>query len=355
MKLFIPGPVDVAEDVLQKMATPMISHRGKDVSKLQKSISEKLQKVFFTQNTIILSTSSGSGLMEASVKCCTSKSAAVFSVGAFGDRWGKMAKENGKPVDVFKAEPGMPTLPEDVDKALATGKYDLVTVTHNETTTGVMNPVKEIWEVIKKYPDVIYCVDTVSSMGGIKIDVDDCGIDICVTSTQKCLGLPPGLSICSVSEKAIERAKTIKNRGLYLDLVELYSFVKEKDYQYPSTPSLSHMFALDYQLTKILETEGLENRFARHEQLAVRVREWANAHFKVLAKEGYQSATVTAIENTRGIDVGALVKALEADGYLIGNGYGDLKDKTFRIAHMAERTIDEINDLLSRIDKKLKF
>ena len=355
MKLFIPGPVDVAEDVLQKMATPMISHRGKDVSKLQKSISEKLQKVFFTENTIILSTSSGSGLMEASVKCCASKGAAVFSVGAFGDRWGKMAKENGKPVDVFKVEPGMPTLPEDVDKALATGKYDLVTVTHNETTTGVMNPVKEIGEVIKKYPDVIYCVDTVSSMGGIKIDVDDCGIDICVTSTQKCLGLPPGLSICSVSEKAIERAKTIKNRGLYLDLVELYSFVKEKDYQYPSTPSLSHMFALDYQLTKILETEGLENRFARHEQLAVRVREWANAHFKVLAKEGYQSATVTAIENTRGIDVGALVKELETEGFLIGNGYGELKDKTFRIAHMAERTIDEINDLLRRIDKKLEF
>ena len=355
MKLFIPGPVDVADDVLQKMATPMISHRGKDVTKLQKSISEKLQKVFFTQNTIILSTSSGSGLMEASVRCCTSKGAAVFSVGAFGDRWGKMARENGKFVDVFKVEPGMPTLPEDVDKALATGKYDLVTVTHNETSTGVMNPVKEIGEVIKKYPDVIYCVDTVSSMGGIKIDVDECGIDICVTSTQKCLGLPPGLSICSVSEKAVERAKTIKNRGLYLDLVELYSFVKEKNYQYPSTPSLSHMFALDYQLTKILETEGLENRFARHEQLAIRVREWANAHFKVLAKEGYRSVTVTAIENTKNIDVGSLVKELETEGYLIGNGYGDLKDKTFRIAHMAERTIDEINDLLRRIDEKLGF
>jgi len=355
MKLFIPGPVDVAEDVLQKMATPMISHRGKDVTKLQKSISEKLQKVFFTKNTVLLSASSGSGLMEAAVRCCTSKGAAVFSVGAFGDRWGKMAKSNGLPADVFKVEPGMPTLPEDVDKALATGKYDLVTVTHNETSTGVMNPVKEIGGIIKKYPDVIYCVDAVSSMGGIKIDVDDCDIDICVTSSQKCLGLPPGLSVCSVSEKSVERAKTVKNRGLYFDLVELYTFVKEKDFQYPSTPSLPHMFALDYQLTKILEIEGLENRFSRHEQLAVRVREWANTHFKVLAKEGYQSVTVTAIENTKGIDVGALVKSLESDGFLIGNGYGDLKDKTFRIAHMAERTVDEIDDLLIRINKKLGF
>ncbi|MCL1794243.1 MAG: alanine--glyoxylate aminotransferase family protein [Oscillospiraceae bacterium] len=355
MKLFIPGPVDVAEDVLQKMATPMIGHRGKAASALQKSISEKLQKVFFTNNTIVLSTTSGSGLMEASVNCCTAKGAAVFSVGAFGDRWGKMAKANGKPVDVFKVEPGMPTLPEDVDKALATGKYDLVTVTHNETSTGVMNPVLEIGDVIKKYPEVVYCVDAVSSMGGVKIDVDGCGIDICVTSTQKCLGLPPGLSICSVSAKALERAKSVENRGLYLDLVELCSFIETKNYQYPSTPSLSHMFALDYQLTKILETEGLENRFARHAELAARVQKWANLHFKVLAKEGYQSVTVTAIENTKNIDVGALVKELESEGFLIGNGYGELKDKTFRIAHMAERTIGEIEDLLSRIDKKLGF
>ena len=354
MKLFIPGPVDVADDVLRKMASPMISHRGKEVSKLQKSISEKLQQVFFTKNTIILSTTSGSGLMEASVRCCTSKGAAVFSVGAFGDRWGKMAKTNGKPVDVFKTEPGSPTLPEDVDQALSTGKYDLVTVTHNETSTGVMNPIREIGDIIKKYPDVIYCVDTVSSMGGIKIDVDGCGIDLCVTSTQKCLGLPPGLSICSISDKAVERAKSVENRGLYLDLIELYSFVKEKDFQYPSTPSLPHMFALDYQLSKILEIEGLENRFKRHAQLAERVQEWANLHFKVLAKEGYQSVTVTTIKNTKNIEVGALVKALESEGYLIGNGYGELKEKTFRIAHMAERTLDEIDDLLSRIDACIK-
>jgi len=355
MKLFIPGPVDVAEDVLQKMASPMIGHRGKEASALQKSISEKLQKVFFTKNTMILSTSSGSGLMEAAVRCCTSRGAAVFSVGAFGDRWGKMAKSNGKAADVFKVPPGMPTLPEDVDRALATGKYDLVTITHNETSTGVQNPIKEIGDVVKKYPEVIYCADTVSSMGGVKIEVDDCGIDICVTSTQKCLGLPPGLSVCSISKKALERAKSLENRGLYLDLVELCSFVEDKNFQYPSTPSLPHMFALDYQLTKILDVEGLENRFSRHAELAKRVWAWAELHFRVLAKEGYRSATVTAIENTKNIDVGSLVKELEADGYLIGNGYGELKDKTFRIAHMAERTVGEIDDLLDLIDRKLGF
>ncbi len=354
MKLYIPGPVDVSQDVLEKMATPMIGHRTKDASKLQKSIADKLKKLFFTENQIILSTSSGSGLMEMAIKSCTKKGAAVFSVGSFGDRWGKMAKANGVPVDIFKAEPGKPTTPEVVEEALKTGKYDLITVTHNETSTAVMNPVKEIGEIVKKYPDVIFCVDAVSSMGGIKIDVDAWGIDICITSTQKCIGLPPGLSIASVSEKAYERAKEVPNRGLYFDLVEVYKFAAEKD-QYPSTPSTSHMFALDYQLTKILDEEGLENRFNRHHELATYMRDWANKYFKVFAEPGYESQTLTTIENTRGIDVGALVKSLEKEGYLIGNGYGDLKDKTFRIAHMAERTLDELKELLSLIEKKLEL
>ncbi|HPV02739.1 MAG TPA: aminotransferase class V-fold PLP-dependent enzyme, partial [Clostridiales bacterium] len=198
-KLFIPGPVEVRDDVLQKMATPMIGHRTKDASALQKSITEKLQKLMYTKNMILLSTSSGSGLMEGAVRSCTVKRAAVFSVGAFGDRWYKMAVSNNVPADLYSSEPGKPTTPEMVDKALATGKYDLITITHNETSTGVMNPVEEIAEVMKKYPEVVWCMDTVSSLGGVKIEVDKLGVDICITSTQKCLGLPPGMAICSFS------------------------------------------------------------------------------------------------------------------------------------------------------------
>ena len=352
MKLHIPGPVDVAPDVLEKMATPMIGHRTKEISNLQKSISEKVKKLFFTNNQIILSTSSGSGLMEMAIRSCTKNAAAVFSVGSFGDRWYKMGKANGLNVDVFRAEPGKPTTPEIVEEALKTGKYDLITVTHNETSTAVMNPVDKIGEVVKKYPDVVFCIDAVSSMGGVKIDTDNWGIDICITSTQKCVGLPPGLSIASVSEKAYNRANEVKNRGLYFDLVEVYKMAAEKN-QYPSTPSISHMFALDYQLSKILDKEGLENRFARHHELAVYMREWTNKYFKVFAEPGYESQTLTTIENTRGIDVGKLIKELEKEGHLIGNGYGDLKDKTFRIAHMNERTLDELKELLDLIEKKL--
>ncbi len=154
-KLFVPGPIDVSEDVLGKMATQVISHRGKEASDLQKEITEKLQKLFFTKNNILLSTSSGSGLMEGSIRSCTLKRAAVLSCGSFGDRWYKMGISNGVPVDLFKVELGKAIEPEMVDKVLSTNKYDTIMVTHNETSTGIANPIKEIGEVIKKYDDII--------------------------------------------------------------------------------------------------------------------------------------------------------------------------------------------------------
>lgn len=351
-KLFIPGPVDVREDVLLKMATPQIGHRTKEASALQRGISDKLKKLMYTENEILLSTSSGSGLMEGAVRSCTRKRAAIFSVGAFGDRWYKMATSNNVPADIFKSELGQPTTPEMVEEALATGKYDLITITHNETSTGIMNPVDEIAEVVKKYPEVIFCLDTVSSLGGTKIEVDKLGVDICITSTQKCLGLPAGMAICSFSEKAKEAAEQVEHRGLYFDLLEIYQYIQEKDYQYPSTPSLSHMFALDYQLDNIL-AEGQENRFARHLEMAKITREWANKHFEMLAEEKYASNTLTTVRNTKGISVSDLNKELAKRGYMISNGYGKLKDVTFRIAHMADTQVEELKTLLSVIEEIL--
>jgi aspartate aminotransferase-like enzyme len=348
-KLFIPGPVDVAEDVLQKMATPMIGHRSKDASALQRGISDKLRKVFNTKEEILLSTSSGTGLMEGAIRSCTAKRAAVFSVGAFGKRWYEMALFNNVHADLFEVDWGKAVTARMVDEALATGKYDLVTITHNETSTGIMNPVAEIAEVMKKYPEVVYCLDTVSSMGGTRIDVDALGVDICITSTQKALALPPGMAVCSFSQKAVERAKTVPCRGLYFDLLSLYDYIQKKDYQYPSTPSLSHMFAMDYQLDKML-AEGLDNRYRRHAECAQIVRDWARKHFEIFTDERYLSDTLTVINNTRGINVGDLNKELGKRGFQISNGYGSMKEKTFRIAHMAECTKEGIEVLLRNIE-----
>ncbi|MBC5997358.1 alanine--glyoxylate aminotransferase family protein [Romboutsia ilealis] len=353
-RLFIPGPIDVSQDILDCMSTQVIGHRGKEASQLQQDISEKLQKLFYTNSTILLSTSSGTGLMEGAIRSCTSKRAAVFSCGSFGNRWYKIGISNMIPVDLFEVDLGRAISPEMVDKVLSTGKYDLITVTHNETSTGIRNPIEAIGEVVKKYNDIIYCVDAVSSAGGIKIEVDKLGIDICITSVQKALGLPPGMAICTFSNKAVQRAKKVPYRGTYFDLLAMYEYIVSKNYQYPSTPSLSHMFALNFQLNQILK-EGLENRFARHEDMARIVRNWAREHFQIFTDENYLSNTLTVIKNTKGISVSNLNKELQKYGYEIANGYGGLKEKTFRISHMGDYTVDDVKSLLKNINEILGF
>jgi len=353
-KLFIPGPTEVAPEVLQKLATPMIGHRTKDASNLQREISGKMQQVMYTQNPILLSTSSGSGLMEGSIRSLTAKRAIVFSVGAFGNRWFKMAEANNVPADKHETEWGKATTPEVVDKYLSTGKYDVFTVTHNETSTGIMNPVEEIAEVRRKYPDVLWLVDAVSSLAGAKVNVDALGIDVCITSTQKALALPPGMAIAAVSRRALEHGKQVKHRGWYLDILEIYKYIETKDFQYSATPSLPHMFALNFQLDRIL-AEGLENRFARHAAMAEYTRAWAKRFFALYPEEAHASQTLTTITNTRNIVVADLNKELGKLGMQISNGYGDLKEKTFRIAHMGELTLKDVQEVTAAIETILQL
>lgn len=351
-KLFIPGPVEVKREVLKKMSEPLFGHRSIEASNLQREISNKLQKLMYTNNDVLLSTSSGSGLMEGALRSCTGRCAAIFSCGAFGERWYQMALANQVKADLYEVGYGEAIRGEVVKKMLDTGKYDLVTITHNETSTGVMNPLPEIADIVKRYPEVIFCVDAVSSLGGVKIEVDELGIDICITSSQKCIGLPPGLSLCSFSQKAVEAAKNVKYRGVYFDLLGLYEYKIKKDFQYPFTPSLSHMFALDSQLDFIIE-EGLDNRFRRHKMMAERVQRWAKDNFALFPQEQFASQTVTCIKNTRNLNIAGLNRKISEAGFIISNGYGKLEEKTFRIAHMGDMTLKEIEELLSVIDKLL--
>lgn len=353
-KLYIPGPTEVLPEILAEMSRPMMGHRSKVASDLQRRISNNLRRILLTENEILLSTSSGTGLMEGAVRSCTAKRAAVFSVGAFGKKWYKIAQGNGVPADLFESVPGEPTTPEMVDAALATGNYDTICVTHNETSTGIQNPVEEIAEVLKKYPDVVWCVDAVSSAAGAKIETDKLGIDVLVTSTQKAFALPPGMAICSISQKAYERTGTVKNRGCYFDLRDIYDVVKKKDYQYTNTPCVSIMYAMDLQLQRILQ-EGVENRFARHTQMAQFVRDWADKYFGIFSNRNYLSNTLTVIKNTREISVADLNKALQERGMQLGNGYGDFKEKTFRIAHMGELTMADMRVITENIEDILKL
>jgi predicted phosphoserine aminotransferase len=348
-KLFIPGPTEVRPEILKEMARPMIGHRMKEFSALLMEVTAKVQKLLYTKNHVFMSTSSSTGMMEGAVRNCVAKRCLNCICGAFSQRWHEITLANGKEADPLEVEWGMANLPEAIDEKLKTGRYDAITVVHNESSTGVMNPLPEIAEVMKKYPDVIFMVDAVSSMAGVKIEVDRLGIDVILAGVQKCFALPPGLTVVAVSEKALKKAEQVKNRGYYFDFLTFKRYLEERQ-QTPATPSISHLYALNKQMDDIF-AEGLENRFARHKAMADYVREWARENFALFAQPGYESNTLTAIRNTRGINVAALNEELGRRGAAISNGYGKLKEKTFRIAHMGDIQLSDIKELLSQIDE----
>lgn len=350
-RLFTPGPTQVRPEILKELATPQIHHRAPEFSELYADIQVKLQSVLFTKNAVLLYTSSSTGAMESAVTNLVAKRCLNLVNGAFSKRWHEITAANGVPCDAFELPWDTAVKPEMVDEQLSTGKYDAVTLVYNETSTGLMNPLKAIAEVVAKYPDVFLLVDAVSGMAGAPIETDAWGIDFVLAGVQKAFALPAGLAVAAVSERALERAKTVPSRSYYFNIPLMHkSHLKN---QTPSTPAIPHMFALNAQLNDML-AEGMEQRFARHEKMAKIVQAWAKKHFDIYPEEGYWSQTLTSIVNTTQIDVPGMIKRL-ADEYnlRISNGYGDIKNKTFRIAHMGDTQIDEIQGLLKAIESVL--
>ncbi|RLC54442.1 MAG: hypothetical protein DRI80_19270 [Chloroflexota bacterium] len=235
-----------------------------------------------------------------------------------------------------------------MDEALSKGDYDAITIVMNETSTGVMNPVKEIAALVReKYPDVLILVDAVSCMAGVKIEFDAWGLDVCLAGVQKCFALPPGLTICAVSDRARERAKQVDNPGFYFSYAQMDK--KYEAHQTPATPAVSLIQALNVQMDDVL-AEGLENRWKRHQEMAAHVQDWARRYFALYSDERYLSPTVTNVKNTRGISVADLNEELGKRGAMISNGYGELKEKCFRIAHMGDLTLDDMKWLTAQIE-----
>jgi aspartate aminotransferase-like enzyme len=348
-KLFTPGPVEVSQKTLEAFSRPMIGHRGEAFKNLYRDIHPKLQTLFGTKQPVFLSTSSAWGVMEASIRNLVGKRVLCCMCGAFSDKWLDVAKRCGKEAEPLQVEWGKHIDHKDVDLALASGKFDTVTLIHNETSTGVMNPLPEICCALAKYPDVELIVDTVSSFSALKIDMDALGIDIMLTGAQKALALPPGFSLFAVSEKAFARAETIPNRGYYFDFLE---FKKQQgEWMTPSTPSIGHIFALQSKLDEIFE-EGLEARFDRHVKANALVHDWVRrTGFDFFAEEGFRSKTLTCVKNNRGIDVLNLARDLREKHHLIIDpGYGKLKGQTFRLSNMGDETEETVSHLLARLD-----
>jgi len=349
-RLFIPGPTEVRSENLAALAQAQIGHRSKEFQALYESVIPKLRRLLGTEGRVFLFTSSSTGVWEAAIRNCVKERVLCCMQGAFSDRWLKVAETNGKQAEPLKVEWGRAITAEQIDRALSAGKYDAITVVHNETATGVMNHLDEIAEVLKKHPHVMFLVDAVSSMAGAEVAVDRYGIDVCLAGLQKAFSLPAGLAVAGVSERALEKARGVENRGYYFDFLEMLKYDERN--QTPATPAIPQIFALDAQLDAIL-AEGIEQRYARHARLAGIVQDWARRHFALFAEKGYESPTVTCVENTRGISVAELNQELGQQYAMISNGYGVLKEKTFRLAHMGDTQEWEIRGLLATIDRIL--
>jgi predicted phosphoserine aminotransferase len=352
-RMFVPGPVDVDDEVLQAQAQPMLPHRSKEFEEIFRRASEKARELFLTRNRVFLSASSGTGLQEAAIRNFVEEKALSCVNGAFADRWYDVAVSNGKEVEKLAFEWDQPVDPDRVAAAVKSGGFEALTIVHNETSTGMQNPVREVAEAVRAVaPDTLILVDAVSSLSGAKIETDAWGLDMVLTSSQKAIALPPGLALAAVSDRALEKAKSVENRGWYFDLLRLEKH-RNKDSS-PATPAMSLIFALDRQLDRIL-AEGLENRFARHSAMSKHVHEWADAHdLSMYAPEGFRSQTVTTIKNDRNIDISDMNAFLKKRGMRIANGYGPLKNITFRIAHMGEIQISDLDELFAAMEEYLR-
>jgi predicted phosphoserine aminotransferase len=313
-----------------------------------------LKKVLFTDQNVFLSTSSASGIWEASIRNCVDFNETVLSTccGAFSDKWAGVAKSCGRNVDELKVEWGQPTTPEMIDEKLASGNYAAITLVYNETSTGLTNPVYQISEMMKqKYPDVLVFVDAVSGMVGLPLHFDDLGWDVTFASVQKAFAIPPGLAVAAVSNRALEKSKNVPNRGYYFDFQQ-FAKSAEKN-QTPTTPNIPHIMALNYQCKKLL-AEGMENVWKRHKEMGEFVRTWAKEKFDLFCEEKYASDTLTTVKNIRNINVAETIKAVQVKhNTVFGNGYGKLKEQTFRIAHMGDITLEDVQEVTAWIDEAI--
>ena len=350
-KLLIPGPTEVSQEMLNEQTHPLIGHREKEFSDLYGGITAKLVEYFDLQADTkpAITTSSGTLWFDIIGRSIVKQKALVCVNGAFAQRAADTIKACGKETDVLDVEWGKAVKPEMVAEKLDNSKYDTMLVCQNETSTGVRSPVAEIGKIVRKrHPEVLFCVDAVSSLGGDKLIPSEIGCDLIFGSSQKCFALPPGLAIALVNDRAIERAKQVPNRGSYTDMVEIFEF--EKKHQTPFTPCIPLLYALNKRMDLMLE-ETYDGVYKRHLNMAKYTQQWAKKHFAMFPEPGYESITVSCIQNTLGKNIKELNQKLGEKGYLISGGYGRMAEKTFRIGHMGEWNVQGIHAVTDLIDE----
>jgi len=361
LKLFTAGPVACFPEVLEAMKIQMFSHRSEEYRKLHRDTVNRLKDFLEARNsTILLIPASGTGFMEASIRNAVSPGGKVLVtvIGAFGERYREVVETNNRYAVVLRKELGEPVLPEELDEALKKNPdVEAVTITYNETSTGVLNPLRELAKVVKEHDKLLF-VDAVSAMGAAEIKVDEWRLDIVFASSQKAFGLPPGLAIATVSDEVFERAKKIPSRGYYFDLLLLKEYL-EREWSTPTTPPIPQIIGLNV-IMRIVEKMGGKERWLKmYEERAERIRRGVvELGLELFARPGYYSPTITVVKTPPGISSTDIYEYMRKRGFEIAKGYGPIKSTTFRIGHMGyikDEDIDELFESLKLVINDLKL
>jgi aspartate aminotransferase-like enzyme len=346
--LFIPGPVEVDAELRATMAMPLVGHRSQAFTAEVQALLPKLQRLFQTKAHALFENAPATALMEASIRNLVRERVLHLTNGAFSERWAKISEACGRKADVLAVEWGQAITPEQLRQKLqGAPPYEAITITHCETSTGALNPLRELLAVARaQQPDALLLVDVVTSLAGTEVQTDAWGIDCAFAGTQKCLALPPGLCVYSVSERAMQKAKTVPGRGWLLDFVRAAEGLAKGETL--ATPCVPLVFALGKQLDRIDE-ETLPARWQRHAAMQAATMRWCERHdFSPFVADGFRSPTVSTI-NASGRVVKDLIAKGKARGFTLSNGYGKLKDLTFRVGHMGDHPVARVQALLDAL------
>ncbi|MFL5562982.1 MAG: pyridoxal-phosphate-dependent aminotransferase family protein [Gemmatimonadaceae bacterium] len=353
---FLPGPTEVRPEVLAAMTRPMIPHRGKAFEAMFARIQAGLRDVFRTTRPVLVSSSSATGLMEAAVRCAPPGPILSVVNGAFSERFANIATACERQTDILTVPLGRAVDLAELELRLTARRYAAVTLVHSETSTGALSDVRGATAIARRH-GALCLVDSVTGVAGSPLPFDEWSMDFVLTGSQKALALPPGLAVGVASAEYMRTAKEAKGRGLYFDLVEFETYAAKN--QTPNTPALPLLYALDVQLERIA-AETMEARWARHAAMSKQTWEWVDDvarrrgwPIRVLAPGGERSATVTAVTTPPGVSGVAVAAAVAKRGFVVGAGYGKLRETTFRVGHMGDHTTDRLALCLDACEEAL--
>jgi len=348
-RFFLPGPAHVEPEILESLRAPITSHRAPSFKALYASLGPRLQQVFRTEQDVLIATGSSTLVMESALISAPGDAVLHLTCGAFSERWEAINRSLGRNPDRLAVPWGEAVDPDLVRAALKRKRYSTVTLVHNETSTGVMNPLAEIAAVVREESDALVLVDTVSSLGGAPVETDAWGLDLVLAGVQKALALPPGLTLFTISDRYAAQAEQLEHRGFYTDLLRYRK--KHREGGTITTPAIPQVHALGRQLDVVL-AEGVEQRWARHRRMSELTARWAaRAGFDTAAAEPHRSWTLTCLRPPAGVEAPALVAGLAELGYVVGGGYGQWKPSTLRIGHMGEIRPSDLEALFPVVEQ----